>query len=229
MTRTKSRPTSKGKTKSATKAKAKTARATAHKKVAAAVSRKLTVVEPSPTAFSAKAKAATKSATKAKAKGKLHGRPVAVPATPSPADLAGRPTGTYQQHELLADLPSLLHTERELTEVIRRGQQADKQRKAVRLDIEGLMAAEGIAFKEPVTCGPYKVTRQEVAGRSFLSEAKLLAAGVTAETIAACYEQADGYTMIDVRAIKAGAADVADIADAGTEGSEVEGVKVLTA
>lgn len=155
-------------------------------------------------------------------KGVMHGRPVAVPDRPKPTqetqgtlalaldpatatdyqDLPATPTGTYLDHSLLADLPELLAEQQRLLGIKKAGEEAAKVEKELRANIEGLLLASDVDDKEGVTCGPYKVTRQEVEGSWKLDETLLLEAGVPADMILEAKVQEDGYSFAKVTRLK---------------------------
>lgn len=186
------------------------------------------------------------------AKGKLEGRPVAVPSKGGPitsvdeqAMLGEFQKGTFKKHELLADLPELFRAERVLTEKVRQGEQADRQRKSLRLDIEGLFIASDIPASETfedgtpvsegvrVTIGQWGIKRIIKRSAKQLSVDLLLKAGVTAETIAACYVPGAEYSMLDIRPLAAGALlaeqDAVDPELVNGASATDAGVKILTA
>lgn len=95
-------------------------------------------------------------------------------------------SGTYKQHAALSELPPLVRTQRKLEAKLgdEKGSFKD-QESAVRKDIDGLLAAAGLARGEFVTCNGYDVTRRGQKGRTFINELMLaetlIVAGLTRE------------------------------------------------
>lgn len=84
--------------------------------------------------------------------------------------------GTYLQHPTLVEsLPPLVRHQRRLEAKL--GDEKgpfEKQEKAVRADIDALLAAAGLTQAEFVTCAGYDCTRRGQKGRSVINALKLI-------------------------------------------------------
>lgn len=84
-------------------------------------------------------------------------------------------TGTYLKHPMLAGLEVFVRAQRKLAKLLGDDQGSfAEQDKAVRKQIDGLLADAGIAVKEWVTCNGYDVTRRGQKGRSSLNTERLV-------------------------------------------------------
>jgi len=111
--------------------------------------------------------------------------------------------GTFTNHRELAPLPPLVRKQRQLEAKLgdEHGPFVD-QDKAVRKDIDALLAAAGLQQAEFVTCNGYDVTRRGQKGRSSINSLKLV-------------EQLVLAGLDRVKALKA-IVDSTDVGDAST-------------
>jgi len=119
--------------------------------------------------------------------------------------------GTYLRHPMLAGLYVLVRAQRRLEALLgnEKGSFAE-QDKAVRKQIDGLLADAGIAPSEFVTCNGYDVTRRGQKGRSSINTERLVERLVLAgfdrvdalQLVLDCTDTGDASTWAEVKPSK---------------------------
>jgi hypothetical protein len=119
--------------------------------------------------------------------------------------------GTYLRYPMLAGLDVLVRAQRRLEALLgnEKGSFAE-QDKAVRKQIDGLLADAGIAQSEFVTCNGYDVTRRGQKGRSSINTERLVErlvlTGLTRvdalQLVLECTDTGDASTWAEVKPSK---------------------------
>lgn len=119
--------------------------------------------------------------------------------------------GTYLKHPMLAGLDVLVRAQRRLEALLGNDEGSfAEQEKAVRKDIDKLLADAGFAPSEFVTCNGYDVTRRGQKGRSSINTERLVERLVLAgfdrvdalQLVLDCTDTGDPSTWAEVKPSK---------------------------